>query len=509
MSTASANQPNQRNQAALLNFCLSTSSLAITVVQGILLVPLYLKYISVGTYGAWLATGGMLGVLSTFDAGVGLVATQKLAAAANEKEWKTFASVTANSLAVTSLISVAVFLFATPLALLAPIWFGCPTEDVSELASANLFVALRLPLVVLMFTAGAVPQALQQPLVSGLLILGGQIFGVITTAGLLLLGFGVVALGIGQLAIPSVTLTGYAFLVPSLFRKYSIPPSWPALLPAWALLKESAWLFISKLSNLLADNIEPTLVAAASTPNLAASFAQSSRLPQIIPALQARIGSAAFSGLAQLTSSERIVASPGVADFLTFSLSFLLFNFTIAFLYTKDFVSIWLSPALYCGNLAFTFILLNALFAGLREPLTNLLIASGNSSIAGRVLTAGPLARVLLLAIAIPTLGPLGVPAAFCAASLLLTALFLNVFIKKEGNFLKSLVRISAPALLASLLTCLTTSFCLPQPSSLWALFLLISITSCIWLAIFCLANWAFVARTISRLFSKFPGISV
>jgi O-antigen/teichoic acid export membrane protein len=483
--------------------------MAITIVQGILLVPLYLKYISVGTYGAWLATGGILGVLSTFDAGVGLVATQKLAAAANGKEWKTFASITANSFAVTSLIAVVVFLLATPLALLAPIWFGCPTEDVRELAFANMFVALRLPLAVLMFTAGAVPQALQQPLASGLFILGGQIFGVIATAGLLLFGFGVIALGIGQLAIPVLTLAGYAFLVPALFRRYSIPPSWPALLSAWELLKESAWLFISKLSNLLADNIEPTLVAAASTPNLAASFTQSSRLPQIIPALQARIGSAAFSGLAQLTNSDRIVASPGVADFLTFSLSFLLFNFTIAFLYTKDFISIWLSPALFCGNLAFTFILLNALFAGLREPLTNLLIASGNSSIAGRVLTAGPLARILFLAIAIPTLGPLGVPAAFSAASLLLTALFLNVFIKKEGKFIKTLVGLSAPALLASLLTCLATGLLLPQPSTLWALFLNISITSLFWLAIFCLANRAFVTRTITRLFFKVPGITV
>jgi len=50
----------------------------ISIVRGILIIPLYLAFIDTELYGAWLATGNILMWLTLFDPGVGDVAIQKL-----------------------------------------------------------------------------------------------------------------------------------------------------------------------------------------------------------------------------------------------------------------------------------------------------------------------------------------------------------------------------------------------------------------------------------------------
>ena len=58
------------------------------MITGIIMVPLYLRFIPFEVYGAWLASGNMLAWLSTIDPGLTLVLQQRIAAAYGNQDFK-------------------------------------------------------------------------------------------------------------------------------------------------------------------------------------------------------------------------------------------------------------------------------------------------------------------------------------------------------------------------------------------------------------------------------------
>ena len=69
----------RRRRVALWNAAFGYGTLASTLARNILLVPLYLKFVDFGEYGAWLATGGALVQLLVTDYGLAGVITQRVA----------------------------------------------------------------------------------------------------------------------------------------------------------------------------------------------------------------------------------------------------------------------------------------------------------------------------------------------------------------------------------------------------------------------------------------------
>ena len=74
-------------KASLFNFLYGSTNSIIMIINGIILVPIYFKFMSVSTYGAWLATGNVVAMLGLVESGFSSVITQKMSVAlANKKE---------------------------------------------------------------------------------------------------------------------------------------------------------------------------------------------------------------------------------------------------------------------------------------------------------------------------------------------------------------------------------------------------------------------------------------
>ena len=69
---------NKRKISTLWNFFFLNLRTVIAIINGILIVPLYLHYININLYGGWLATGNIMMWLSIADPGVGDVLLQKI-----------------------------------------------------------------------------------------------------------------------------------------------------------------------------------------------------------------------------------------------------------------------------------------------------------------------------------------------------------------------------------------------------------------------------------------------
>jgi O-antigen/teichoic acid export membrane protein len=79
----------KRKKAVLWHVTGGWLSNIIQIIQGVLLIPLYLHYLGDRLYGFWLATGGVLALISMVDVGVSAVTLQRCAAAFGRKELAT------------------------------------------------------------------------------------------------------------------------------------------------------------------------------------------------------------------------------------------------------------------------------------------------------------------------------------------------------------------------------------------------------------------------------------
>lgn len=82
-----------RKAGALSNTVFSALTTIVAIVNGIVLVPWYLTFISAEQYGVWLATGNVLAWLTIIDPGVGDLARQQVAMFYGARRWHDACSV--------------------------------------------------------------------------------------------------------------------------------------------------------------------------------------------------------------------------------------------------------------------------------------------------------------------------------------------------------------------------------------------------------------------------------
>src|SRR5579872_6711385 len=70
-----------RRRAAKINLTVGYARYVVVIVNQLILVPLYLKFMTIGAYGSWLASGNVVTLLNVLDIGFSLVVTQRLATA--------------------------------------------------------------------------------------------------------------------------------------------------------------------------------------------------------------------------------------------------------------------------------------------------------------------------------------------------------------------------------------------------------------------------------------------
>ena len=77
-----------RSTTAKWNLFFQYASIALSIISGVVLVPLHLKFISVDLYGAWVGTGSVLIWITLIDPGLSQVLMQQVAVAYGKKDIK-------------------------------------------------------------------------------------------------------------------------------------------------------------------------------------------------------------------------------------------------------------------------------------------------------------------------------------------------------------------------------------------------------------------------------------
>jgi teichuronic acid exporter len=222
-----------RRQASAWGILLAYASAITAVMRNLLLVPVYLHFVPLAQYGAWLATGASLVQIVVTDYGLAGVLMQRASTAhgagAHEELGpliRTGLLAAAGASLVLSCISIAI----VPLLLTTGKLLSSGDE---RLTYCILLAVLANAIGIVGTTAQGFVRSLQRARLSGLVTLLADLMNIAATVVLLIAGFGLYALAVG-LVVRSVLMS--VVLVSYLFHKYK-PATKVPFPQQWQLLK--------------------------------------------------------------------------------------------------------------------------------------------------------------------------------------------------------------------------------------------------------------------------------
>jgi O-antigen/teichoic acid export membrane protein len=232
----------------------------VSILQGLVLVPLYLHYIDKLLYGAWLATGGILSYFLLMDFGSNSIIIQKVGAAYGAGELPQLSRYLGSGLVMAFGLSVAAALLGVSIAPYLLRLIPVAPGEFHTLRTAFTIGIFSIAVMISGYAFGGILVALQRQLLHGLITVTASIIGLLTTLALLLSGSGLLALPLGNLTQAILVLSTEGIVFWRLRRQ--ILPEACRLEVAWdtiiELAKPSGTIFLARGSTTLlrqSDNL--------------------------------------------------------------------------------------------------------------------------------------------------------------------------------------------------------------------------------------------------------------
>lgn len=393
----------------------------ILILQGFLLIPLYIHYLGTDLYGYWLASGGVLAWFSMVDVGSAAITRQRCAQAYGKQLFQRMVDYFWHGLVVMLAIIGIFLLLLFSLAPKIPEFIRADESYHLLIKNCLLLSGAGLALYLLEIYLKEFAASAQRNEITTLLGILGLLIGLILIIlGLVVFGWGLYSLAIAALLRPIVPMIGNGIFAILLLRSTQCQVKWSRAVFKDYLLTSPAVLS-AKATGIFSSHLPVILLTRWFGPEVTVAYNVSITL---ISALK-HFFSHAFSSLHGATA--HYFSDPAVTD----ERKQLLFRklakaFTIAtvagfggyVLVNQGFVHLWISPDKYLGNF-FTLLAATAILLQLRNTIYLTMISahgaislSGYGSAAERVFTA------LLQIILIKTYGAEGALMALIVGSL-------------------------------------------------------------------------------------------
>lgn len=394
------------------------ANLLLVLVQGLLLVPLYLRYLGPGMYGAWVASGDVLGWLAVLDLGVTGIGLQRMAAAHGRGDAREVAGWYGTAMLVQGVLAA---LLAAAAVLAAPRvagWVGTGGAGDAELAGAFAVAGVAAGLGLLANGAGGLALAVQRPVFVNAAALAAGVAGIGVTLAMLLDGGGVWALALGMLARSVILLAASgAHAAWLLVAELRVPAHLrPSALRDLARLSPVSLLTLT--GNAVAGRSDALLVALFFGPHAVAAYVLTRRAADLLAMFLARLGGAVYPGFAHLVGrGQHARAAAVLGDVARLYLWTAGPAVALYLALNRTFVELWVGPAQYAGHGLTVLIGLNVLMVGWSSLVLYVNGAAGNIERAGIAVFVEAAARVGIAVALLRLWGIGGLPAAGIATT--------------------------------------------------------------------------------------------
>ncbi len=394
------------------------------MVQGVLLVPLYLHSIGPALYGAWLGSGDIIGWLAILDMGLASLLIQRIGTAYGQGNHQFVGAYLATGM-LSQLVLVALLIAGTAmLSVVVPGWMGISGADAQVLAGSMTLAGIATGLNILSNGLSGFAMALQRTIVMSIAIFIGAVSGISLTVLLLFQGWGLWAIPLGWLTREAITLSGNLIYASILYRREITVPlrlsrqvlrDFAAVLPA---------VFVAKLGAALANRSEAALIAILIKPELATIYVLTRRAADILRLVLDRFGAATFAGFAHLLGSgqkQRAIEVYREIIGLYAPISVLAISLYLAL--NQTFITIWVGPQFFAGQLLTTLVGLSVIAAASSNLINYLYGATGQIARGSWLLLVEGLLRFGLMALLLQQVGLVGMPLVMLVTSSLVAVI--------------------------------------------------------------------------------------
>ncbi len=399
MDNLSKNTPAlSRKKGTVALMVSSYASLAIAMVRGIILVPLYLYYIDDRLYGAWLATGSFVAYFGLLDLGLNGVLVQRVASTYGKGDISRLGSVLGTGLVIGLCLSCLPVFFAL---LLAP-WVADIVHitgvQSTQLRLAFIIAAVGTSLMLAMYSMGGVLTALQRQVVHGTVLVVGNILGVVATFILLITGYGLLSIPAGTLVWAMVSALG-----DGLYLWWFVRKSLPGVRVRFKkeevrdLSLQSVWQFGSRSAYTAAVESDNLIVASLLDPRLCTVLTLTKRASEMLTLLVGHFVGAFLPSLSHLHGEGDREKFKRIA-LLLFKIASL---FGVCFMcgclfLNENFMALWVGVKFYGGHIFTGLFCIYGFFMILATTFYNVVFAKGEMITVARANIAGALVRIPL-----------------------------------------------------------------------------------------------------------------
>lgn len=286
-----------RKRAALVHMVCGNFVTVIVIIQGLVLIPLYFKYIGLELYGVWLATGGVLAGVSLVNFGVDPLVMQKMSRAYGSRRFKAIAKYYSNGIFISIFICGFAILLGLVFSNYLHFLFDLNSTNQQLIKSCFQIAVIALGVDILSQSISGLSRSLLRPLFSSVLRAISRLLGFFLIWFLLTLGFGLWAAAFGLLFVSTFNFLGNFF-----YSFYLYTGLHQRVIFSWVIirsyLKISPMLYCSRLSNIVSVKTEPLMIALLISPEMTAIYTVMIRAIEIVVRLLANVRSALFPSIA-------------------------------------------------------------------------------------------------------------------------------------------------------------------------------------------------------------------
>lgn len=396
--------------------------MALNLVQGIVLVPLYLHYLDTSVYGGWLAASGVFAVLSLVDPGLGEVMRLRVAAALGRDDRPAAAVTIGTSIALLAGSVVALLLLGVTAATIIPVIVHIPGNERPAMTQALVVGVTGTGLLLAAYACTAILEAMQRQFAAGIAQIAAATVSITVSAFLLVYTrLGLMALALAPAIRAAVTLGISLPQVVTALRHDAVPR------PRWAgdeardLLHTVATVVLSRVASTVATQAAPILIANALGPAETVTFVMTARARDVLSSFPSRISHAAAPVLAHAVGTAatvdvseeprtRVARKALAVTALAIAVSGGMMACYLAL--NGAFVVRWIG-AVHYGGMGLTFALaLGGLMVSARDSLAYGIGAFGDLRFPARLIAVEVTLRLLLAVAFLHLLGSMGPPIA-------------------------------------------------------------------------------------------------
>jgi|GEM_PF-4666110 len=405
----------------------------LTIIYGVVFIPLYLKYISVEMYGVWMATGNIMMWFSILMPDWSQLLLQQLGVAYGAEDKKKFSRIFVSGFIIAFFFGILFFIASWGASSFFDKWLNLSKDfDNNALIDAFLLASAGTALTFVASTFSSVNLALQKTLAAGLI----NILSMVVRIGVVLImiysNYGILALGFGNLFYGMTMLMSNIIIANYNLRYFNIIFNF-SLTEMINLINLTFFTSINKFGNTFMKQIDYFLV----TRYLGGEATTMLRLVKVVPETLMLFATNTSYTLMPVISFMKGADTLKNKIEKLMRVTGIMFTFSCflgggVYVFDESFITLWVENGLFAGQTIVFLVVLNLIIAGISDTFGRYVFTIGKIKTVSSIRFVLSILQIGLMFIGVIYWGITGMIIASTSVFIVTTGIFWFLFVRAE-----------------------------------------------------------------------------